>query len=640
MADHPKDIRRRRSRRTQPILSNRAGGDRWWQAEPLGTMAVRKTLRFRDADPFERIWWLRSFVVAMSLTTPVLLVLGLYHSQIRSRLMDWTASPVEQAQHYLERGRTTDALAALQQACDRSPNNPELLRALATLGAETAPADARRCFHRLEKLDLATAEDRAAHASLLARLHDFSGARAVLANLPNDSQETPTVLRARLAICRESGDFYAAADALDKLTAVVPDDVDTSLDLAAAIPGGTLTAGVVERIETQLVTCLSHWIDMGRGSAVLDRAPRLVGLTLTSKTGRTQLAKILRSLPGDPVEYRMAAVRLEFPAALSLEDDQMLHRAYLAEITRSGGLPAEDKDRVAAYLQDQGEHEFVIEMIAQPEALTEPQLFRRRLASLLELGRWRETGAMAAADDAPPVTHSRAMLRALAVLQGGAGQGIMAEHLLLDALSCAREERRAVDCYTTGCAALDNYLPDLASNAFASALEFAADRRTAMESIIRTTRGKGLSAATLLRSLEGGAVLRDESIQDKLIYLSLLAERQVDAMKELIQSRRSKAQGDVYLRFLESFALHQQGAYVQASQLLVPLPKYQWHQGEAAVIASIMASAGKLESCSSLVAQIDSSRIFKEEKALVEPWQVRMLAETPLLSNAGTHSQR
>ncbi len=640
MAEHPTDIRRRRSRRTHPILSNREGGQRWWQVEPLGTLAVRKTLRFRDADPFERIGWLRSLVVAVSLATPVLLLLGLYHAQIRNRLMDWTSSPVEQAQHYLERGRTAEALDSLKLACEKAPDNADLLRALATLGAETAPAEARRCFHRLGKLGLATTDDRAAHATLLARLHDFSGAKAVLAGVPPESQSAPCVLRARLVICRESGDFYAATDVLDELSGAVPDDVDTCLELAAATPVGTLAAGVVERIESHLAKSLSHWLSVGRGQAVLQRAPQLVALTLSSTTGRTQVAKILRSLPGEPVEFRMAAVRLEFPLLLSLEDGERLHRAYQAEIERSGGLPADEKDRVAAYLQQQGEHEFVIELIAQPESLTEPPLFRRRLASLLELGRWRDAGAMAAADDAPPVTHSRPMLRALAVLQGGHGQGIMAEHLLLEALSCAREERRAIDCYTTGCAALDNFLPDLASNAFASALEFAMDRRSALESIIRTTRGKGLSAANLLRSLEGGAALRDESIQDRLIYLSLLAGREVDAMRELVRAHRANAPGDVYFRFLESFALHQQGFFVESARLLVPLPKYQWHQGEAAVIATIMASSGKLESCSGLVGQIDSNRIFKEEKALVEPWQVRILADSPLLSNADTPPQR
>jgi hypothetical protein len=330
----------------------------------------------------------------------------------------------------------------------------------------------------------------------------------------------------------------------------------------------------------------------------------------------------------------VAAVRLGFPAELSSADEEGLRRAYQDEIVWSGGLSADEKDRVAAYFQRQHEDALVADLIAEPEALTEPLLYHRRLSSLLELGRWREAGALAAASGAPRPTHSRTTLQALAVLQDPAGRTFMAERLLLDSLASARDERRSADCFVTGCAAMDHSLSNLASNAFAAALELSTERRSTMNSIIRATRGKSMPVATLLRAFEGSNVLHDDDIQNPLIYLSLLAGHHIDAMHDVVRVRRAEQPGDVYLRFLESFALHQQGKFSQAAQLLVPLPKYRWHQGEAAVIASIIAAAGNFDRSSALLGQIDTTLLYGEEKALVEPWHQRLSADQPMVSSA------
>jgi len=53
---------------------------------------------------------------------------------------------------------------------------------------------------------------------------------------------------------------------------------------------------------------------------------------------------------------------------------------------------------------------------------------------------------------------------------------------------------------------------------------------------------------------------------------------------------------------------------------LIPLPNHQWHQGEAAVIVSIMASGGLLDQTLPLVTAIKKNNLFREEKELVTPW--------------------
>ncbi|MBL9142337.1 MAG: hypothetical protein JNM99_01535 [Verrucomicrobiaceae bacterium] len=628
--------RRVRRHRTHAVLSDLADSGRWWDESTAVKVKSLSSaqVRFRNMDPFERFHWMRYIVVGLSIVSPLVILVHGVRSQNHRPVIDWETSPLVEARRCVEDGRAREALPSLRAAVNLSPDKPDLIRALATVGAEASPAEARRCFHKLEQLKLATVEDRASHAMLLAKLHDFNGAKAVLGRLASGDMASSVAQKAWLTVWREAGDFPAAAKSLKTLVAAAPDEVDASLDLATAMVGTTATQEVVQVVQQTLLNGLSRWMNQGRGGDVLERARRLMALPFSGSQCRAQAAQILRNLPGQPAEFRLAAVRLGFPADLELTDEDLLRKAYMDEIAWNGELSAEAKDSVAGYFQQQREHGLVVELIARPEALTETMLFQRRLSSLLELGNWREAGAMAAAVDAPRPTHSRAVLGAMAVLQDPAGRSFMAERLLLDALAGAREERRAVDCFATGCVALDHSLENLASTAFAMALDFSSDRRTTMDSIMRKARGNPMPVATFLRALEGSAALRDESVQSQLIYLSLLAGRQIDAMRDVIQARRQQTPSDTYLRFLDAFALHQQGKFTQAAQQLVPLPKYRWHQGEAAVIASIVAAAGNFDRSSALLGQIDDSLLFAEERLLVEPWHQRLNDGANILSTA------
>ncbi|MDB6004657.1 MAG: hypothetical protein JWR15_1644, partial [Prosthecobacter sp.] len=121
-----------------------------------------------------------------------------------------------------------------------------------------------------------------------------------------------------------------------------------------------------------------------------------------------------------------------------------------------------------------------------------------------------------------------------------------------------------------------------------------------------------------------------------LIYLSLLTGEKVDSMRAVIRSRRQATPENVYLRFLEAFALHQQGSHFEAAGLLIPLPQHRWHQGEAAVVASIIASAGKIDRSSALIQQIDPAQLLPEEHTLFDPWSNRVALGTGLIGSIGT----
>ncbi len=636
--DSVPDRRPQRSRTTHAVLSDVPGLERWWQPAPAPVPAAasprNNELRFRSGDPFERFAFVRYAIIALSIVTPAFILMTANFTPGLAR-HDWSADPMQEVRRSLQSGQQHTALISLKAEAERSPQNEDILRALATLAADISPADARRCYHRLNALGLATDADYAGHAALLAKLHDFTGAKAVLSNISKEAQSTPETQYAWLSIWREAGDFASVTDTLEKLGAQAPCDVEIALDLVRKAASAKTPSEILARIEASLIKSLRHWMSTGRAQDVLSLAQQLATLPLSSSTHRTHMAQILRNLPGKPVQHRLAAARFALPNQLSNTDLQQLHTDYQNEIARSGGLSAEDKENVAAFLQSQNEHALVIALISDREALTERKLFARRFEALLELGKWREAGALNAAQGAPLLPHSRTLAHAFATLQNSMSRNHAAEILLHEALSASRRENRALDCYAIGCAAIDHTLPNLAATAFAAALDISNDRAKTMHAIVRSARQGHLQLDTLMRSIIGSPAMQDESIQESLIYLSLLTNQKVDAMLAVIRNRRQIFPDNVYLRFLESFALHQQGNPFEAASLLIPLPHYRWLQGEAAVIATILASSGKIECSSALIRQIDPTQLLPEEHNLFDPWRNRVSLGSGLIGSIG-----
>ena len=140
----------------------------------------------------------------------------------------------------------------------------------------------------------------------------------------------------------------------------------------------------------------------------------------------------------------------------------------------------------------------VISLISTHEAVTEPQLFARRLESLLEEGLWRDAESMVADPDSPPLASSRLLSQRLATLHERASRQFAVEMLLSEAVSATREENRPLHCY-----ALDHHLPTLTATAFATALDISKDRPKTMRAILRSARTGRMPLNTFLRSLIG-----------------------------------------------------------------------------------------------------------------------------------------
>jgi hypothetical protein len=140
----------------------------------------------------------------------------------------------------------------------------------------------------------------------------------------------------------------------------------------------------------------------------------------------------------------------------------------------------------------------VISLISTHEAVTEPQLFARRLESLLEEGLWPDAESMVADPDSPPLASSRLLSQRLATLHERASRQFAVEMLLSEAVFATREENRPLHCY-----ALDHHLPTLTATAFATALDISKDRPKTMRAILRSARTGRMPLNTFLRSLIG-----------------------------------------------------------------------------------------------------------------------------------------
>lgn len=638
MSKTPSLSRPKRRRCTSTLRTHLRDQNRWWlenQAPKLKTKNRQKRLHFKSGDPFDRFIVIRYLLVALSLIVPAVIITRakIMHDNHAAANELTEALPNFYGQGDLQR---LAEFNKLQAQLAREPSNVQSLRAFATVAAEFSPAEARRAYHELNAMGQTTDADSIGHAALLANLHDFTGAKAVLSNLSKEAQDLPMAQFAWLAIWREAGDFTAAASTLEKLTAQTPCDLEIVLELVRKASVAQSKPDILERLENCLLQSLRHWMSTGRAQDVLSLAGKIAVAPISNTQHRTQVAQILRNLPGTPAEHRLAAVRFAYPDKLEMADQQQLRNDYQNEIAWSGGMGADDKRRVAAYLQSQGEHPIVTSLISEREALTEPPLFACRFASLLEQGLWREAGRMTASEQAPLLPHSRSLAQTLATLQNKTIRSFTVQILLTETLAASRMENRELDCYATGCAALDHALPDLAASAFACALDLSKNRPNTMQSILRSARQGRLPLATFMKALIGSPAMEDESIQDSLIYMSLLAEEKVDAMLTIVRNRQKAAPDKIYLRFLEALALHQQGKYSDAAALLVPLPRHRWHQGEAAVLASIISATGEIERSSPLIQQIDPSLLFVEERQLFDPWQSRLTLDKSLASRTAT----
>lgn len=486
------------------------------------------------------------------------------------------------------------------------------LRRLAALCLESDPTMARRCFHQLETRNLASEEDRCAHAALLARLHDFTGARAVLGGKPGPSQTLSPLMRSTwIKLWTESGDYVSAAGALESISNCGLPEADLALDTARAAYEAKAPSDVLGRLEARAITILQAALLGGAESQLGLRIDQLLTLPLEGKDQRQQAAALISRLSKPTVEQRLGLVRLNFPHRPNPAEKETLRQALRQALTACGALPVSEKAGVANFFILQNEQELVLELVSRLEANTDRTLFNRRISAVLSLGDWREAGRMASAPGAQPVPWARSLMHAAASLLQTGEARLTVESLLSSVITEALLEKRWQSAYTASKMALDHKQHGMAMRAFEAALRLAPEKSEMLQLVTSAAR-QYHAPVNIVRMAALDALRENEepSVRLQLAYLNALVGSTTEA----------PADNSPESIFVRAFQSYQKGELHDAIEILVPLPRHRWHQGQAAVIASILASGGQLDASRPLLEQIDPQQLFEEERQIVQPW--------------------
>lgn len=624
-----KPARRRPRRQTRRRLG--ASQNRWWDA---GEESSVPNANYREYAPrgsaLLDLWdWLhraRFIIAAVSLLVPVFFIARTKPFQSRWNLRH----PSSRAEELIARNDFDPSrIRAFSRAVEQRPEKPDYWRALAKASAESEPSLARHAYDEIDRMHATSPEDAARHAALLAKLHAFTDANAVLDRM-GDARRAPVLLRARLTVAIAEGNFKAASEIVAPLSEVSPDDGNTFFDATRAASQAGAPSALVASLERAGVRAFANRIQTVQGKRRNEEAANLLAFPLRDPANRERVRQIIDSLPDATPDQRLASSVLAVkPGA---RDGDALRRVCREQILLAGGFSALEKDRAATFLESQGEHQLVAELIAGPESLTDTSLFAHRLNALLQSGAWREAVALVSSPRAPTPKFGGQLFTVLGSLNKNTSAATIASDMIVDALKEACAEGRESSCYALGCAAVEARLPDVAGEAFACAVKISPDKSTAVENVVDAARRGGLALRDTLRAVTiglAGARL-DEELQERLCYLQLLVGESSEGIRKFIASRKPEHADCPYFRLIEALEHHRRGDYSQSFSLLVPLPEFRWHQGEAAVIAGIVCSAGGVDRCSSLIRSINASRIFPEEKAMLSPWQTRLSMEGTL----------
>lgn len=629
-----------RSRSTSPVISDLNLDYCWWSFRPEarsdGVQSIeapsrrrrvgRTTLRF-PVELIERFPWVKYIIVGFAA-----LSVGWFPWMLRSTKQAMGGRI--DLRSVLTPWQKQASLAEQVELACTTPSTGSTLRRLAALCLESDLTMARRCFHQLELRGLAEEQDRCAHAALLARLHDFTGARAVLGGKPAPAQSLSPLMRSTwIKLWTESGDFISAAGALESMEKCGMPEADLALDTARAAFTAKAPSDVVSRLEARAIAILQAALLAGAEENLGLRIEQLLTLPLESKEQRQQAAALIGRLTKPTVEQRLGLVRLNFPSQLNATQKEALHHALRQTLTACGALSVQEKAGVANFFIQHDEQVLVLELISRLEATTDRTLFNRRIAAVLSLGDWREAGRMAASPGALPVPWARTLMQTAASLQQNGEARLTVESLMSSSITEALVEKRWACAYTTAKMALDHNLPTMATRAFEAALRLAPEKAEMLRMITSAARQQRspvnivrLAAVDSLRDNE------DPEIQLQLAYLNALVGSQTDAPV-------SESPESIFVRAFQQF---QKGELQQAVDILVPLPHHRWHQGQAAVIASILAAGGQLNASKALLDQIDLQQLFAEEREIVEPWMTGQqlgLGISNLASDGGTETR-
>lgn len=537
--------------------------------------------------------WLRWTIAVLALAGPFLVFRHGHDLKqaVKVQLSRWD---VRNAQPLLDDPLTADeGVHLLVEALIRTPEEPEVIRALAELTARAGlSAHARFFYEHLARVSKLTPEDEIARARVLARLSDSSGAQIILQKLAETHGETPDILRARADIASEGANPVQARAALEKLLRAAPaDTAQTSLALAKARAQSPEAAQQHAGIETLLQ-------QFEQSLAESDPARRqhcfwtLSSLDIADPAQRGRFAALIEKMPLLTLERRV--VRRFLEATTDAGDPkheklQLWLKNLIATETRAG---AEERLAIAKIMQKHGQHDLVLQWISFEQGLGETALCTTRVDSLLALRLWDQARQMVEDRGTPLVRPLQALLQAQIHMLSTGGRDAKSTELLGIALQEARDKGEQGNFIAAGRLASQFGHHEKALEAYGHAMQPQFPNAVFLvEPLMKTGRQAGASAGEILRLLQQRA--KDEfwnqDLEHHLDHLSLLAGENLElilAKHQTIPPDDPAAPRRALFHALACLRLHEPAATLALSLARIPR-SHSWTAPETVILHAL-----------------------------------------------------
>ena len=527
----------------------------------------------------------------------------------------WTAS---KAQRMIDEGRPEAAVALMINAFERSPDEPTVVRTLAVAAAENHPEEAKYLFERLDRLDAATPDDHIRLARVLSRLNDKSGALALLGKTSPAGDHDRDFWLAHGDVDASAGRIHESQADYAKVLKLSPDDAEAAVGLGRLLASSSDPARAAEGIDL-LLDELQKSLEAGHFARRAIAFQALSRLPIERVYQRERLAHILGRIPEKTLGQSVLRTIMAYPVLLT--DEQRINRAgdIEAVIHSSRAQSIDDSAEAMAILQAHGENGVVVRSVPAWGNETGPLLYAMRIDSLMALERWDDARKMAARPGAPLSESTRKILLALIRLRQTGGKAPDAATLLAEATAKATSEGRQSTFMAIGKIALEHRLDAIAVSAFGAAMEFPFSEHLPLNDYVLASRRAHASAGDVLRALSTRELIDrwNLDLQKHVCYFRLLLATDIEMTAGRVDQLNRLLPEDPYIRFLGALASFRLGDFNAAADKLVPLPVHRWHQGEAAVMASIFTAAGRFDQAGKLLPRINGTGMFAEETQLL-----------------------
>jgi tetratricopeptide (TPR) repeat protein len=620
-------MRKRRLRLRSQTTSHRVDSTRWWnegypdrRSENLPG-ARRFRARRRQLLPVETqgspSWWplCRRGIVVLAIIAPILTIR--FGADWKTEYAAWKAK--QQTAHIVERideAANSEVILQLVPLLQQHPTQPEVVRKLAWAASENHPHQAITLFYRLQDLDQATFEDQLQLGRLLVKTDRTVLGQEIFSRL---MQEHPTAHEPWLECghaALHAGDTVKAEAAYQQALNLKPDAAEVLIALSQMLQGSQPT-GAGAPCTDALMALAEKAAKEGDVEAFSEITLALSELPQLSTSQKARFLALTNANPACPIEVRLARHGMEAPLQLSDEERGSLHHQWAAQLDRVDGPT---RSRGLRWIQNLGDHAFVLAHTDRAAVYEQGAELTVRLLSLLSTQRIDAASRLMAH---PKATFAKLHPQILAAFDAFRTQTPTTLGPVLNRLFQETDPalHNAQACYVIGSLALNTGTPDLALSAFTRALEMEPHWALPAEPLLLAARKSGRDSSQVLEGLRKLSRLPSSvALRKRIAYLKLLANDSLASTETEVSALLTGFPGDPFLRMLAAFGRYKQSDFATAVKGLIPLPNHQWHQGEAAVIVSIMASGGLLDQTLPLVTAIKKNNLFREEKELVTPW--------------------